>query len=57
MIVENQAQCKKCKEILTSSIEGDRVICQCGSLVIDGGKNKLVREGDYIELSTYYLTE
>jgi hypothetical protein len=53
-ILKNQAQCKKCQTIITSTHRHDFVSCPCGALSVDGGHEYLRRVGeinDMIELS------
>jgi len=56
-IIKNSAKCRKCGQVIESSPMVRRVTCQCGSLTIDGGLEQLLREGEYIEQSQYYLQE
>lgn len=55
-INENKAQCTKCGEIVASESNA-LVTCSCGQLSIGGGKDMLLREGRYIEKTTYLLNE
>lgn len=53
----NRAQCKICKDILVSTDPNRKITCSCGSLVINGGLEHLVRIwrqplGSWEELST-----
>lgn len=53
-IKRNQAQCRKCNDIIESVHRHDFVSCKCGAIAVDGGKAYLRRVGnfgDVIELS------
>jgi hypothetical protein len=49
MILQNEAQCAKCGEIIWSAHRHDFVRCKCGSIAVDGGQAYLKRVG-YPEL-------
>lgn len=59
MILSNKAQCLNCNEIIESKHRHDLVICKCGDIYVDGGKDYLRRgfpantlpEDAYLELS------
>ena len=56
IILQNMAQCLKCKDVLVSPVDehaGRVVQCSCGNLRIYGGKEFLHREfkGEWRELS------
>ena len=54
MIHSNRVQCTKCAEIIVSYIRNVKVFCECGDVMITGGKNVLMRSslsGEWIELS------
>lgn len=54
-IKENKIQCRLCKDIIESKSVHDFVMCKCGSVFTDGGKDYLRRGGDLkniIDLST-----
>lgn len=53
-IIENKAQCKKCRDIIKSNSTNDFKRCSCGSIAVDGGLDYIKRLGnldDIIELS------
>ena len=56
-ILENRAQCAKCKDIITSHHRHDFKFCKCKTIAVDGGKVYLRRlfnvPDDLIELSTF----
>jgi hypothetical protein len=56
-IIKNSAKCRKCGEIVESTPWNRRATCKCGALTVDGGLDQLLREGEYIEQSQYYLQE
>jgi hypothetical protein len=54
MIIQNEAQCAKCKEIIFSAHRHDYKPCGCGAIAVDGGTAYLKRVGkpeDIIERS------
>jgi hypothetical protein len=54
----NQAQCKKCKDIITSDNRHDFKMCKCGAIGVDGGSwyiKRIAKDlADIKELSKYY---
>lgn len=56
-IYTNRAQCRKCLDIIESKYRHNFVICKCGAISVDSGKDYLKRSGmeldDVIELSEY----
>lgn len=53
-IIKNAARCLKCKDIIESKHRHDYVLCTCGSIAVDGGRDYLKRSGNpdaYEELS------
>ena len=55
-IIRNRIKCKKCGEIIESTIRHDFKFCKCGAVAVDGGKDYLRRVGnkdDYEELIEY----
>lgn len=40
----NQAVCFNCKAVLTSKDQYDMVICSCGAMAVDGGRNLRIIE-------------
>lgn len=60
-IKTNKAKCLNCGDVIESKHRHDWVVCACGSIFVDGGKDYLRRgwpEGDPAlwieELSEYY---
>jgi hypothetical protein len=54
MIIQNEAQCAKCKAIVFSAHRHDYKSCECGAIAVDGGMAYLKRVGkpdDIIERS------
>lgn len=53
----NKAQCKLCKEIITSENRWDFKRCSCGEIAVDGGNDYIKRCAkdlrNIIELSEY----
>ena len=45
VIVQNEAQCNKCGDIIVSKHVHDFVECGCGSIFVDGGMEYLKRGG------------
>ena len=51
-IKRNQIRCKRCDDVIQSRHRHDFVMCSCGAVGVDGGKDYLRRIGtDYVELS------
>lgn len=51
-IIANKIQCTVCSAIIESNSVHDYVVCPCGSVAVDGGKNYLRRNGTtYVDLS------
>ena len=46
MIMQNEAQCAKCKAIVFSRYRHDYVSCDCGAISVDGGQDYLKRVGN-----------
>jgi len=56
MILRNLARCRLCGTIIESRHRHDYVMCNCGSIGVDGGKAYLRRVGSrdhFEELSTF----
>lgn len=56
MIVSNKIKCKSCGDIIESKYRHDFVMCKCGKVGVDGGKDYLKRIGypeDIEELSEF----
>lgn len=59
IIWENKIRCKHCGDVIESKYRHDFVVCSCGTVAVDGGKDYLRRcfqtspEADYEELSVY----
>lgn len=55
LIKVNKAKCRRCGDIIESKSVHDYVICKCGAIAVDGGKEYLRRSAidlnDIIELS------
>ena len=45
-IIQNEAQCMKCGDIIVSKYVHDFVECRCGAIFVDGGMDYLRRGGD-----------
>jgi len=45
-IIQNEAQCKKCDEIIWSAHVHDFKSCRCGAISVDGGMSYLRRCGN-----------
>lgn len=43
MIISNKAKCLQCGEVLESKHVHDFVMCTCGALAVDGGREYLKR--------------
>lgn len=55
-IKRNAVKCKHCGQVVESRYTHDFVLCKCGRVAVDGGKEYLRRLGDsndYTELSEY----
>ena len=53
-IIQNEAQCMKCGDIIVSKHVHDFVQCRCGAIFVDGGMEYLRRGGedeDFIDRS------
>ena len=53
-IIQNEAQCMKCGDIICSKHVHDFVQCRCGAIFVDGGLEYLRRGGepdDYVDRS------
>ena len=53
-IIQNEAQCMKCGDIIVSKHVHDYVGCRCGAIFVDGGMEYLRRGGedeDFIDRS------
>ena len=46
MIIQNEAQCAKCKAIVFSAHRHDYKTCECGAIAVDGGTAYLKRVGN-----------
>lgn len=55
LIKVNKAKCRRCGDIIESKSVHDYVICKCGAIAVDGGKEYLRRSAidlnDIIEMS------
>jgi len=66
-IITNKAQCLKCGDIVESIVVTLFKKCECGNLMVGGGKEDLLRQLlnktkavkgiDYVELSTFMMSE
>lgn len=55
-LVQNEAQCKKCGDIIFSRSRHDYRTCKCGAIAVDGGMDYARRVGhpdNFIERSLY----
>jgi len=52
-IISNQAQCRKCGDVIFSSHVHDYVECSCGEVMVDGGNDYLRRSvgPNFIDMS------
>ena len=48
-IIQNEAQCMKCGDIIVSKHVHDFVECRCGAIFVDGGMEYLRRGADDFE--------
>lgn len=58
-IIQNEAECKKCGDIIWSSHQHDYKTCSCGAIAVDGGMSHVGRSGnpeDAIERSMHMTT-
>jgi hypothetical protein len=46
MIIQNEAQCAKCKVIVFSAHRHDYKTCECGAIAVDGGQDYIKRVGN-----------
>lgn len=46
MIIQNEAECKKCGDIIWSAHTHDFKSCECGAISVDGGMEYIRRVGD-----------
>ena len=52
IILVNKARCRVCGQIVEAQQDDQYLTyCRCGRLAVSGGRTRLVREGDYDELS------
>lgn len=49
-IFSNKAKCTVCGQLLTS-VDDSSVTCSCGQLTISGGNKRLIRSGNFVEMS------
>lgn len=42
----NRARCRKCGDVIVSRFRHDFVMCECGSIAVDGGNDYMRRVGD-----------
>lgn len=45
-IIRNAARCSNCKITVESKHRHDFVMCKCGKVAVDGGRDYLKRSGD-----------
>lgn len=45
-IIQNEAQCKKCNDIIWSGNRLDYTTCSCGAISVDGGMDYIRRRGN-----------
>ena len=53
-IIRNRIKCNLCGDVIESTYCHDFVMCKCGKVAVDGGKDYLKRCGDsgnYTEMS------
>lgn len=55
-IKRNRARCRKCKDVIESLHRHHFVICKCGEIFVDGGKEYLRRGGDFRYLQEMSIT-
>ena len=58
-LIQNEARCLKCNDIIVSKTSHDFVTCKCGSISVDGGMNYTRRVGDFenFEDRSMYMNE
>ena len=59
-IIVNKIRCKKCNEVIETTLRHDYRTCKCGAVSLDCGKDYLRRCGnreDWEELSEYETIE
>ena len=45
-IIQNEAECKKCNDIIWSAYTHDFKSCSCGAIAVDGGMSYIKRSGN-----------
>lgn len=56
IIIKNQIQCNKCKQVIESHHDNDAKFCKCNTVSVSGGTIYLIRTGkstEYAELSEF----
>ena len=57
VILKNQIKCNHCLDIIESKTRHDFIICSCGKVSVDGGREYLKRSfyfpDDYTEMTIY----
>lgn len=61
-IIRNMIMCNNCKQVIESKTRHDFVVCSCGRVSVDGGKDYLKRSfkdssDDYQDLSVFSIDE
>lgn len=60
ILIQNEAECRKCGDIIWSAHRHDYRSCSCGGIAVDGGRDYIRRGGDLdsiIERSMYIDSE
>lgn len=56
-IIQNEAKCLKCEEIIWSAHRHDFKSCKCGATAVDGGTDYLRRVGSFVEERSMSMDE
>ena len=56
MILQNEAQCRKCNDIIWSAHRHDFKTCKCGAISVDGGMDYIRRVGNPEDIIDRSLT-
>ena len=49
-IIRNSARCRNCGDEIESKHRHDFVVCKCGAIFVDGGKDYIRRGGDPVDI-------
>lgn len=56
MIIQNEAKCRKCDDIIWSGSRHDFKTCECGAISVDGGMDYIRRVGEPEDIEERSLT-